>query len=76
MSGGMLAFASAPPLIEEGRHGVIACSLRSGGPGYAVLRFAPLAVDACEAEAAIDREIAQEGDIAVIEEMQQSRPLR
>lgn len=65
---GMLAFAPSPTLIEEAKLGVIAGSLLSGVLGYAVLRFAPPAVDAVEAEAEIDREIAQDGDIAAIEE--------
>lgn len=52
--------------------GVIAGSLLSGALGYAVLRFASPAVNAVEAETEIDREIAQDGDIAAIEEKERS----
>lgn len=69
---GMLAFASSSALIEEAKLGVIAGSLLSGVLGYLILRFAPAAADAVEAEAEIDREITQDGDIAAIEEKQRS----
>lgn len=65
---GMLAFAASPLLIEEAKLGVIVGSLCSGVLGYLILRFAPPAVDAVATEAEIEREIADDGDIARIEE--------
>ena len=64
---GMLAFASSPNLIEEAKLGVITGSLLSGVLGYLVLRFAPPAADAAQAETEIDREIEQDGDVEAIE---------
>lgn len=61
---GMLAFASSPALIEEAKLGVIAGSLLSGVLGYIILRFAPPAADAVQAEAEINSEISRDGDIA------------
>lgn len=63
---GMLAFASSPALIEEAKLGVIAGSLLSGVLGYIILRFAPPAADAVQAEAEINSEISKDGDIAAL----------
>jgi NhaA family Na+:H+ antiporter len=64
---GMLAFATSPALVEEAKLGVMAGSLLSGLLGYLVLRFAKPSADAARAEAEIDLEIAEDGDVATIE---------
>lgn len=64
---GMLAFAGEPDLIEEAQLGVIAGSLLSGLLGYLILRFAALSADAVTCEAGIEREIAEDGDVAGME---------
>ena len=64
---GMLAFAGRPELIEEAKLGVISGSLLSGLLGYLVLRFAKPSADGARAEAEIDLEIAEDGDVAAIE---------
>jgi NhaA family Na+:H+ antiporter len=64
---GMLAYATSPELVEEAKLGVMSGSLLSGLLGYLVLRFATPAADAARAEAEIDKEIAEDGDIAAIE---------
>lgn len=64
---GMLAFATSPELVEEAKLGVMSGSLLSGFLGYLVLRFAKPAADAASAEAEIDNEIAEDGDVAAIE---------
>ena len=65
---GMLAFAGKPELVEEAKLGVIAGSLLSGVLGYLVLRLATPAADALAAEAEIEREIADDGDVAGMED--------
>lgn len=64
---GMLAFAGRPELVEEAKLGVMSGSLLSGLLGYLVLRLAKPAADAARAEAEIDKEIAEDGDVAAIE---------
>lgn len=64
---GMLAFASSPALIEEAKLGVMSGSLLSGLLGYLILRFAKPSADAIASEAAIEREIAADGDVLAIE---------
>lgn len=64
---GMLAFAGRPELVEEAKLGVMSGSLLSGLLGYLVLRFAKPAADAARAEAEIDKEIAEDGDVTAIE---------
>lgn len=64
---GMLAFASSPALIEEAKLGVMSGSLLSGLLGYLILRFAKPSADAIVSEAAIEREIAADGDVITIE---------
>ena len=70
---GMLAFAASPVLVEQAKLGVMTGSLLSGLLGYFVLRFAPPAGDAASAEAEIEREIADDGDVFDIE-TRDSRP--
>ncbi|MBC2665742.1 Na+/H+ antiporter NhaA [Novosphingobium flavum] len=65
---GMLAFATSPELIEEAKLGVILGSLLSGFLGFLILRVAGPAGDAVLTEAEIAREIAEDGDIAAIED--------
>lgn len=64
---GMLAFAGRPELIEEAKLGVISGSLLSGLLGFLILRFAKSSDDAARAEAEIDLEITEDGDVAAIE---------
>ncbi|MDO7837155.1 Na+/H+ antiporter NhaA [Sphingobium sp. HBC34] len=64
---GMLAYATSPELVEEAKLGVMSGSLLSGLLGYLVLRFAKPAADAASAEAEIEKEIAEDGDVAAIE---------
>ncbi|WP_337848250.1 Na+/H+ antiporter NhaA [Sphingomonas sp.] len=64
---GMLAFASSPALIEEAKLGVMSGSLLSGLLGYLILRFAKPSADAIASEAAIEQEIAADGDVLAIE---------
>lgn len=60
---GMLAFATSPELIEEAKLGVMSGSVLSGLLGYLVLRFARPSADAKAAEAEMEREIAEDGDV-------------
>ena len=64
---GTLAFTESPMLVEEAKLGVMMGSLLSGLLGYLVLRLARPASDSASEEARIDREIAQDGDVAGVE---------
>ncbi len=65
---GGLAFAGNDLFIEEAKLGTLMGSIASGLVGYLVLRFAPQPADQKAADAAIDREIAADGDAAGVTE--------
>ena len=65
---GALAFPGDPERIEEAKLGILAGSFLSALGGYALLRLAPAHSRQQEEEAALDREIAADGDADGLEE--------
>jgi NhaA family Na+:H+ antiporter len=61
---GALAFPGSPALAEEAKAGILAGSVLSAIAGFLVLRFAPPHADHDAIEAAQDREITKDGDVA------------
>jgi NhaA family Na+:H+ antiporter len=61
---GALAFPESPALAEEAKAGILAGSVLSAIAGFLVLRFAPSHADHEAMEAAQDREITNDGDVA------------
>ncbi len=61
---GALAFPASPLLIEQAKLGILSGSLASALAGYALLRLAPQHPDHAEIEAALEREIAADGDVS------------
>jgi NhaA family Na+:H+ antiporter len=61
---GALAFPGSPALAEEAKAGILAGSVLSAIAGFLVLRFAPAHADHDAIEAAQDREITKDGDVA------------
>jgi Na+:H+ antiporter, NhaA family len=66
---GGLAFDD-PLLAEEAKLGTLAGSILSALLGFAILRFAPAAVDAAQAEAQQAAEIERDGDVADVTEQE------
>jgi Na+:H+ antiporter, NhaA family len=66
---GGLAFDD-PLLVEEAKLGTLAGSILSALLGFAILRFAPAAVDAPLAEAQQAAEIERDGDVADVTEQE------
>jgi Na+:H+ antiporter, NhaA family len=64
---GGLAF-NDPLLVEEAKLGTLAGSILSALVGFAILRFAPAAIDAARAEAQQAAEIENDGDVADMSE--------